>query len=92
MKSSSSALRASFALGQYAEGEGEEIELDYVFGVALAEALETAGIALEFDNRKKETGAAHTIAISNKESIALVKRGHLAQGDHGGPLRAGGCQ
>ena len=36
-------------------------------------ALEAVGIALEFDNYREETGAAHTIAISIKESLALVK-------------------
>jgi hypothetical protein len=31
------------------------------------------GIALEFDNCREATGTAHTIAISIKESLALVK-------------------
>jgi hypothetical protein len=64
------------------EDETDDLGLDYIFGQALTEALEAVGIALQFEDSREETGAAHTITISNKESVELVKRqaDNLAEG------------
>jgi len=53
--------------------EGEDLELQCLFGQALGKALGCIGITLEFEDCGREEVSANTIVISAKESVALVK-------------------